>query len=226
MNKIYGKLHDLRYGLFFCSQLAILFGSLIMPIALYDSVIMPILFMLNILFGLLLTSKNKRLTQAFAILFLILIVIFGFNLIKKSESNLLSFIRFGVYFVFYIFVTIEIIKQVLKTKSVSKNVITGLMSGYISMGFLAFFMFTSIEIAVPGSFKGLLPAGGTFLNKVDALLYYSYITLLTIGYGDIVPLTDVARKSSFFVGILGQFYIIIVTTVVVEKYIYNSRNRK
>ena len=138
------KLHKIRYELFFFSQLAILFGSLIIPSRLFDEIVMPILFLLNVSFGILLISKKKRLAQVFVVLFLILLIVFGANFVKRSEDNYLSFIRFATYFLFYIIVSIEIIKQVLKTKSVSKNVIFGLMSGYLSIGLIAFFVFVSI----------------------------------------------------------------------------------
>ena len=119
------KLHKIRYELFFFSQIAILFGSLIMPVELFDDVVMPALFITNLFFGILLILKKKRLAQFFSILFLILLIIYGANFVKRSENNLMSFIRFGIYFLFYIIVSIEIIKQVLRTKSVSKNVIIG-----------------------------------------------------------------------------------------------------
>ncbi|NAS32027.1 hypothetical protein GTQ40_13660 [Flavobacteriaceae bacterium R38] len=58
---------------------------------------------------------------------------------------------------------------------------------------------------------------------MDSLIYYSYITLLTIGYGEIVPVTPVAQKAAILVGLIGQFYIVIITAVVVEKYIKHSK---
>ena len=62
--------------------------------------------------------------------------------------------------------------------------------------------------------------------KVDSLIYYSYITLLTIGYGEIYPVTSVAQKAAILVGLMGQFYLVIITAVVVEKYIRHSQNTK
>ncbi|MEM6816304.1 MAG: ion channel, partial [Bacteroidota bacterium] len=56
----------------------------------------------------------------------------------------------------------------------------------------------------------------------EAILYYSYITLLTIGYGEIVPAIPIAQKAAILVGLVGQFYLVIITAVVVEKYIAHS----
>ena len=58
--------------------------------------------------------------------------------------------------------------------------------------------------------------------KPDNLLYYAYITLLTIGYGEIVPVTAIAQKAAILVGLIGQFYMVIITAVVIEKYIRHS----
>ncbi|MCK8520789.1 potassium channel family protein [Aquimarina sp. D1M17] len=99
------------------------------------------------------------------------------------------------------------------------------MSGYISLGFLAFFLFMTIELLHPGSFSGSLLATNNDVERFDSILYYAYITLLTIGYGEIVPVTPVAQKAAILVGLIGQFYLVIVTAVIVEKYIVHSRNR-
>jgi hypothetical protein len=127
-----------------------------------------------------------------------------------------------IYFVFYTIITFEIVLQVWRTNEVNKNVIFGLMSGYVSIGLLGFFVFFSIELATPHSFQGLL-IDGTISDKIDSLMYFSYITLMTIGYGDITPITDIAQKATMFFAMMGQFYMVIVTAVVIEKYIRNSQ---
>ncbi|MDB9961511.1 potassium channel family protein [Oceanihabitans sp.] len=92
------------------------------------------------------------------------------------------------------------------------------MSGYISLGLLGFFTFFCIELVSPGSFVGIL-VDLTIEDKIDDLLYFSYITIMTIGYGDISPATEIARSTTVLFGIIGQFYLVIVTAVVIEKYI-------
>ena len=52
-----------------------------------------------------------------------------------------------------------------------------------------------------------------------SIIYYSYITLVTIGYGEIIPVTPIAQKSAILIGLLGQIYVVIVTALVVGKYI-------
>ena len=98
------------------------------------------------------------------------------------------------------------------------------MNGYMCLGLLAFFMFSYIEFSNPDSFKGLLISGMEVSTKIDSLIYYSFITLLTIGYGEIIPVTPVAQKVAVLTGLIGQFYIVIITAVVVEKYIQHLKH--
>ena len=216
----FARLHDLRFEIFFITQLAILFGSLVVPIDFYEKVLSPALFLFNLAAGMLFISHKKVLAKLFIGLFAVAAIVFGWNFVGKPDQlGILEYLRLSVYFLFYITVTIEIIKQVWKAEKVSKNVIMGLMSGYIAIGLLGFFLFLTIEIVHPGSFNGLLMGGGNIQYKIDSLLYYSYITLLTIGYGEIFPVTAVAQKAAILIGLVGQFYLVIITAVVVEKYI-------
>lgn len=167
-------------------------------------------------------SKKRIIAWFFVLLFAISAFIFGSSMIYRQESETNVLIRLTIYFVFHFVVTWNIIQQVWKAEYVSKNVVLGLMSGYISLGFLAFFLFMSIELTNPGAFKGILLETEDVNLFSEAILYYSYITLLTIGYGEIVPAIPIAQKAAILVGLVGQFYLVIITAVVVEKYIAHS----
>lgn len=214
------RLYKYRFELFFISLIAIIFGSLLIPDTFFFGNIMPVLLFVNMIVGLVIFFHNKeRSWITYALLILVLIVYLYRKLIMDDRS--FDFLRFGLYFIFYVLVTLEIIKQVWRAKEVNKSVIFGLLSGYIALGFLAFFAFMTIEFAVPNSFNGLA-LDTTIAQKADDLMYYSYVTLMTIGYGDITPVTGVAQKSSILFAMMGQFYLVIIMAVVIEKYIRHS----
>ena len=156
------------------------------------------------------------------ILFFVAATIFGTDMISRTANQENFLARLSIYFVFHIIVTWNIINQVWKAKKVTKNVVVGLMSGYISLGFLSFFMFLSIELTHPGAFTGTIIDSMDFKVRIEGILYYAFITLLTIGYGEIVPALPISQKAAILVGLAGQFYMVIVTAVVVEKYIRHS----
>ncbi len=220
---MFTKLYPYRFEIFFFSQLAILFGSLVFPINQFEDLFFPILFLANITAGLLLISKKKKLMWVVTFLLIGSLVLLGKDMVKREQIDSYEYLRLGVYFVFYVLVTFEIINQIWRADHVNKNVIVGLMSGYISLGFIAYFMFLAIVMQHPESFYGL--SDTNFVAKSDSLMYFSYVSLLTIGYGDIVPVTPLAQKAAVLTGLTGQFYMVIITAVVVGKFI-NKNFRK
>lgn len=214
-------LYNIRFELFFYSLICVLFGSLFFPLEIYADTISPVLFLLNFLSGMLFFIHRKKQVLIVALIFIIALGIFLFNTIGNTEENSIRFLRLVLYFIFYCLVTLQIIGQVWNAETVNRSVIFGMMCGYISLGLLGFFTFFIIELATPGSFNGIL-IDLPISAKIEELLYFSYITIMTIGYGDISPATDMAQKATMLVGMIGQFYLVIVTAVVIEKYIRHT----
>lgn len=211
------SIYPYRFELFLSTQLAILFGVLIIPVSWFQSWILPVFLLLNIATGLLLAFKKRRLFRFLFVFLAVSILLVTADFVSSEIDKNLNYVKLVSYFVFYAIVTIEIINQVWNAKVVGKNVILGLISGYISLGLLAFFLCLTVEIVHPNSFSGL--EASTNNKMAEQLMYFSYITLMTIGYGDILPLTTIAQKATLFIGLIGQFYLVILTAIVVGKYI-------
>lgn len=216
------QLHRYRFELFFFSLICVLFGSLFFPKELFANNISPLLFLANILSGILFFIKTKRQVLIVIGIFILILGIFLFMLIGNNEDESVRYLRLVAYFTFYCLVTYQIIRQVWNAKTVTRSVIFGLMSGYVSLGLLGFFTFFCIELVAPGSFNGI-PFDMPIASKIEELIYFSYITLLTIGYGDITPNTEMVQKTTMLIGMVGQFYLVIVTAVVIEKYIRHTQ---
>lgn len=218
---MFKRLYNHRFEFFFFTQVAILFGSLIIPGVDFDETIAPVLFLLNLLAGVILISKRKDLFWFFLVLLFSSILILGYAEATDEVPPLARYIQLGIYFSFYLVVTYEIIMQVWSSSRVDKTVIYGLITGFISLGLIGFFICLSIELAYPESF-----AGGRLMLKesqphilTEQLMYFSFVSLMTVGYGDIIPVTNLAEKASVLISLTGQFYLVIVTAVVVGKFI-------
>ena len=111
--------------------------------------------------------------------------------------------------------------QVWRAERIHEKTILGLISGFISVGFLGFFMCLKAELSYPGSFS--FPDNG--VSIFQNLMYFSNITLLTVGYGDILPLTVLAQKITMFISLSGQIYLVILTGIIVGKYISQKENK-
>ncbi len=218
------NLYEYRFEVFLTTQIVILFGSLLVPNDFFEYTLLPFFYLVSIAAGILLISKNKKVMWFFIVLFTIAAFFFGFDMISRTDNIENLLIRLSIYFLFHIIVTWHIILQVWREKTVDKKVILGLMSGYISLGFLAFFLFMSIDLTHSGAFTGSLLEDPNSKLRFDSILYYAYITLLTVGYGEIVPAIPIAQKAAILVGLIGQFYIVIITGIVVGKYINQTQN--
>ena len=202
--------------------MVILFGSLFVPSGWFESWVSPLFFLSNLMAGVVFVSHKRRLYIFLLVLLILSGIIFVIDILGIHLHERLNFVRLACFFAFYSIVSLEIIKQVTHAKDVNKNVILGLISGYISLGLLAFFMFLTIEMLDPNSFSGLINDPNIERDLADQLLYFSYVTLLTIGYGEIIPISNLAQKAAILVALLGQFYLVILTAIVVGKYINQS----
>lgn len=87
------------------------------------------------------------------------------------------------------------------------HVIAAITAYLVIGGFFSAIM-TLLEIAVPGSFQDPQTSGGAM--EWGQMLYYSYVSLSTLGYGDIVPVTPWARALGSLVAVSGTLYLAVV----------------
>lgn len=218
MKRLLRRAYPIRFQLFFVSLLGILFGSLFMPRELFEHYFLYAFLLLNILAGTTLFLYANRFVLNSTILLLLIVVL---SVLKSfvGESFIVYFhFRFFLFAIYYSFVSFELVKQVWKAHDVSTNIILGMMSGYISLGLVAYFGFMAIETLYPGSYHGI-PADMGEAEKSQQLMNFSYITLLTVGYGDISPVSFVAQKLAVLTAMVGQFYLVIITAVVIGKFL-------
>ena len=87
------------------------------------------------------------------------------------------------------------------------------MCGYLLLGIIWSLLYSAVETALPGSFSAPAPGIDNIVaGRADrgALSYYSFITLATVGYGDVAPITPLARTLAWMEAIAGQFYLAIL----------------
>ncbi|MDN5210629.1 ion channel [Fulvivirgaceae bacterium BMA12] len=112
-------------------------------------------------------------------------------------------------------ITYELFEQLLNMKRITINTIVAAFTGFMLIGAIGFLVFMFVHLLYPDSFSNIREGE---LASSD-LAYFSYITLLTIGYGDIVPTSIVARGIAMFLGLVGQFYLVVIMSLLVGKYL-------
>ena len=110
------------------------------------------------------------------------------------------------------FALYEILRTILVCE-VSGDAIWGAVCGYLLLGIIWSFLYSAVETFFPGSFRmpdvqGAVSA--TALSRDGIFNYYSFITLTTLGYGDVTPTTVLARTLAWMEAVTGQVYLAVL----------------
>ena len=132
----------------------------------------------------------------------------GQTFLPYEKLTVMLFISVIVYQIFH---------QILKSKRVGADVIFGALTIYLFLGMLAGASNQLIYIFDNQSFYGSLEG-----MDISALRYYSFVTMTTLGYGDIAPVTQIARAVAVFYSLAGQLYLAVIVALIVGKYVANS----
>ncbi len=169
---------------------------------------------------------------------LVLAVVLGLSgtLLKISsalwEVEMLYVMSELLLLVFYLLLSAMILTHVVRSPRVSMDNVMGAACVYLVMGFIWAKLFILVEWFQPGSFT-LAPlisegSGGAQLSTQEAgqLTYLSFITLTTVGYGDLTPIKPAARMLAMLEGLAGQLYVaIMIARLVALQVSQNIRSR-
>jgi Ion channel len=89
------------------------------------------------------------------------------------------------------------------------------ISIYLLLGMQWFALYSAIDVFFPGA---ILQNNAAVADRHSELLYFSLVTLSTIGYGDIVPVNGEVRMLAALEGVAGVLYIAITVALLVSSY--------
>jgi len=110
-----------------------------------------------------------------------------------------------------------ILVYLFKEDRITADMIMGAICVYFLMGFIWSLIFATLETFQPGSFQ----MSQESVNRAT-FTYYSYVTLTTLGYGDITPLSPPARSLALLEAIMGQLYLAVLIARMVGIHIAQS----
>lgn len=122
---------------------------------------------------------------------------------------------------FFAYAIFNIFKYMLRQKEVSQEMIFAALVIYMLMAFMWARVYLLLEVFEPGSFS--MPEGHLISDRV-IFLYYSFVTITTLGYGDISPLTDKAGGLAIIEAISGQIYLVVLVAWLVGMHV-SKRSR-
>ena len=114
-----------------------------------------------------------------------------------------------------------VLSQVLRAGSVNKHRIMGAIAVYLLFGLAWGEAYLAVERWNPGSFS----AAATVALIPQSWMYYSFVTLTTVGYGDITPVSSLARSLAVLEALTGQLYPAILLARLVALEVNSAANR-
>lgn len=140
------------------------------------------------------------------------------------ESRVIFLTSLANILAFCVLSAVDAMKQILFSGRITTNKLIGSVCIYLLLGLIWGLIYIFIAEVSPDAFKGLTLSSD--LSSTWEYIYYSFVTLTTLGYGDISPVNAYARVLAYLEAIAGQLYIAILVASLVGAHIVDQQNNK
>ena len=133
---------------------------------------------------------------------------------------------------FFLFLVWNLLHDLAKEDRPTSERIFGALCAYVFIGLAFSLIYAHIEFRQPGAFsisnRGMATTSSEEASLLPVFTYYSFVTLTTLGYGDITPVAEHARTLAWLEALLGQLYLAVMVAGLVAIHISESmaKNRR
>jgi len=149
---------------------------------------------------------------AVATMFTILLGIFFLH--EFLPDTLATALHLTIILLFFVGSFLLSYKQILLVRSVNQNIMVGSVVLYLLLGLIWTLIYLLLLLFLPDAFNGLEPL--SWQENFSRVAYYSFVTLTTLGYGDISPQNSLAEFFVYLQTIVGVFYMAIIVSTLVS----------
>lgn len=150
------------------------------------------------------------------------------GLASDAVYGWLVLVRFYAHLILLGYAAVLILYDVLHGGPVTADKLCGAMCVYLLIGVVWAVLYSLIEYGSPGSFAvsqaalALDVRNGSGYEAFATLEYFSFVTLTTLGYGDITPVSPTARTLASFEAVVGQLYLAVMIARLVGLHIVHA----
>lgn len=127
--------------------------------------------------------------------------------------SLLSYVSF---LGFCLLSTALALRFILTHREIDLNHLMGAMSAYLLLGLIWAALFAILRLFDPGALANVDAAPGQ-PGEAGQLLYFSFVTLTTLGYGDVTPVTPLARYLALLEAVVGQLFVAVLIATLIGR---------
>jgi hypothetical protein len=155
-------------------------------------------------------ALNEDRKRAIIILFICapFVILDGINMFFTNRYLMVVAYSFGTILYFYIIVLL--VRNLLTQRVITANLIYCAISIYLMIGIMWAGIYVVLEGISPYSFSGA--------SETPDLLYFSFVTLTTVGFGDVAPLSILGKRLAVFEAAMGGIYMAVIIALIVGRY--------
>lgn len=215
MSNRFSRIQEWRYFLLLCAILVLL---VVQPIAAAFGVMESLfeLLLVVVMAAFVLVLAKERVWRWVAIATLVLVVVLlvsGHYFLSSNASDLSVTVSHAIGAGFFVLVAGKIVGSIFRAQEINWDTICGAICGYLLLGVAWALVYSMMYAANPEAFQ-IDDAIQTQMEQVDysrnVFIYYSFVTLTTVGYGDLTPLSMPARTLSWVEALTGQLYLAVL----------------
>ena len=149
-------------------------------------------------------------------------ILLNLPIFKMEYSEL---IKEEIIFAFLLFAytTYRIFMHIIRSREITVEILFASICVYILIGFTWATLYAFLEILHPGSLRDI---DGQYLNSGQDFLFFSFVTLTTVGYGNVEAITDQARSLASLEALTGQLYLTIMVARLVGLHISKPKAKE
>ena len=216
-NLAFAKLRQYRYELLLLTLIFHLYiGIFVFDLTFYQSYLWPLnMILLGVAsIGIFYKADRKRKNLKNVLTFLVIAMPLALSNIAFIP-HLMTIIS-AVYTVFFIFILIEVLRFLFRPDYSNVDVVSAAACGFFLLIEIATFLLQAIFYEDKTSLLHVstLHNSATFMD----LVYFSSITVTTIGFGDITPATHNTKLVVSLIGVLSQLYTVLLVGILISKF--------
>ena len=144
------------------------------------------------------------------------------------SSNVFALLDYFSMVLFLLCIVVLMIRHIAKNPDVTATMVLSSINVYLLLGLLGGYLLHICDVVYylhhPSGSHAFQFAGQGKPQAHD-FLYFSFVTLTTLGYGDVTPISHTARSMSLLIAILGQLYLTILVAMLVGKFLARSQGK-
>jgi hypothetical protein len=214
---------------FFKEKFTILLGLLLIYVVatpffaqiINESFFLDIIFSAVMVSAILTLSREKK--SRFVVILLVLpcIVLLWLHLPDSSAEIFLA--GTALQAVFNFFMVFIIMWLVFQAPVITRDILSASIVAYLFVALFFAKSFLVLEILSPGSFS---ISSDRIMTDPSVMKYFSFVTLTTLGYGDVVPISDQAKTLAISEAFIGQIYLTVLIARLVGVYAAGNHGQK